>query len=982
MEPALAAAPPKPDDGRNWGRYVAGAVFLAPALFVLGVWVVYPVVYTVLRSFFGQSGYLGTWVGLDNYKRLFTTSTLRTAIKNNAIWVAVVPAFVTSIGLLFAVMLEKIRWKVAFKTVVFLPMAISAFATGVTWRIMYQQDPNLGAVNALTRSVKDVFNQPGVLSQAFPSTSGLQQASPGGAMVLQRPLTPGSVALLGLTGIAPADVPKTAVQAVQPPAKPGTIVGTVWRDFKPGGGKVGVVEKGELGLPGVTVELRSAAGKTVQSTTSQPDGSFAFSGVSSGHLPGGDRRADLREAVCGLRLARAEADHPRAPDRLHLDLGRVLDGRGRGRVGGDAPRRARGRPHGRGKRVAGVPPGHGAAARTGPDRGPGDDGDQRAQGLRPGDRACTRVDAAERERDRARDVAHRFRWCERLRHRLGDRGVPVRARHPRAHAQHPPLQDGEQVTSVAAPAPAAAAEVPKVQESVAAKIMRWLAKAPVQILLIVIGLLWLVPTIGLFATSILPAQQLASKGWWQIFSKPSLATWSNYHALIHNHGMVNAFKTTAYIAVGNTLLVVVFGAMAGYAFAWLEFPGRDWIFIGVIGLLVVPLQMALIPMFRLYDTFSLYGTVWGIVLFHTAFGLPFAIFLLRNFFTGIPKDILESARIDGANEFVIFVRLILPLGLPAIASLAIFQFLWTWNDLIVSLTFGVQPDHGVDLRAAARVRDEHRRDRARGIHLAADSAGRLLRVSAVLRSGPAGRLGEVMAGVAVVGSGLAGFTAYQTLRRSLEPEEIVVFGTEDDPAAVWRRRAEAIRQREMRSESDGHCLPTSFPGLSFRSAVSSALAGADHRLGSRPLSPDGRGVPVPRRRAAGKERLGPEPAQIEGRPDPGGRRRFRARRRRSIPSRAGCAGASGSQRPGGAARRPADGSLVRAPRVRVDGDSGRCRPCGCDRVAERAGRGRRGRLGQAPRAAAAAAERAARVLLAPRARARSTGSDPASGRPG
>ena len=247
------------------------------------------------------------------------------------------------------------------------------------------------------------------------------------------------------------------------------------------------------------------------------------------------------------------------------------------------------------------------------------------------------------------------------------------------------------MTSVAAPAPAAAAEVPKVQESVAAKIMRWLAKAPVQILLIVIGLLWLVPTIGLFATSILPAQQLASKGWWQIFSKPSLATWSNYHALIHNHGMVNAFKTTAYIAVGNTLLVVVFGAMAGYAFAWLEFPGRDWIFIGVIGLLVVPLQMALIPMFRLYDTFSLYGTVWGIVLFHTAFGLPFAIFLLRNFFTGIPKDILESARIDGANEFVIFVKLILPLGLPAIASLAIFQFLWTWNDLIVSLTFGVQP---------------------------------------------------------------------------------------------------------------------------------------------------------------------------------------------------------------------------------------------------------------------------------------------------
>jgi alpha-glucoside transport system permease protein len=243
--------------------------------------------------------------------------------------------------------------------------------------------------------------------------------------------------------------------------------------------------------------------------------------------------------------------------------------------------------------------------------------------------------------------------------------------------------------SVAAELPGV--EVPKPQESVAAKTVRHLAKAPLQIVLIVLGLLWLIPTLGLFITSILPASSLASKGWWQIFSHPSLATFSNYRSLLHNHGLVSALKTTAYIAVGNTLLVVVIGAMAGYAFAWLEFPGRDWLFLVVVALLVVPLQMALIPMFRLYDTASLYGTVTGIILFHTAFGLPFAIFLLRNFFVGIPKDILESARIDGANEFWIFLRLILPLGLPAIASLAIFQFLWTWNDLIVSLTFGVQP---------------------------------------------------------------------------------------------------------------------------------------------------------------------------------------------------------------------------------------------------------------------------------------------------
>jgi alpha-glucoside transport system permease protein len=235
---------------------------------------------------------------------------------------------------------------------------------------------------------------------------------------------------------------------------------------------------------------------------------------------------------------------------------------------------------------------------------------------------------------------------------------------------------------------AEAITLPAPRESVAAKVLRWVLKAPVNIVLVVVGGLWLVPTVGLFITSILPASALASKGWWQIFSHPSIATWKNYDALFHNHGLVGALKTTAYIAVGNTLLVVIVGAMAGYAFAWLDFPGRDWLFIGVIALLVVPLQMALIPMFRLYDTLSLYDTVFGIILFHVAFGLPFAIFLLRNFFIGLPKDILESARIDGASELTIFFRLILPLGLPAIASLAIFQFLWTWNDLIVALTFG------------------------------------------------------------------------------------------------------------------------------------------------------------------------------------------------------------------------------------------------------------------------------------------------------
>ena len=239
------------------------------------------------------------------------------------------------------------------------------------------------------------------------------------------------------------------------------------------------------------------------------------------------------------------------------------------------------------------------------------------------------------------------------------------------------------MTAAAEPMP-----LPAKRDSLGSRAVRVLTRGPLNILLAVIGLLWLVPTVGLFLTSILPVSALGTSGWWQIFTHPGLATWSNYNALLHNSGLLGALKTTAYIAVGNTVLVVVIGAMAGYAFAWLDFPGRDWIFVIVIALLVVPIQMALIPMFRLYDTLGLFDTWYGIALFHTAFGLPFAIFLLRNFFVGLPKDILESARIDGASEILIFIRLILPLGLPAIASLAIFQFLWTWNDLLVALTFG------------------------------------------------------------------------------------------------------------------------------------------------------------------------------------------------------------------------------------------------------------------------------------------------------
>ncbi|HLQ04760.1 MAG TPA: carbohydrate ABC transporter permease [Verrucomicrobiae bacterium] len=237
---------------------------------------------------------------------------------------------------------------------------------------------------------------------------------------------------------------------------------------------------------------------------------------------------------------------------------------------------------------------------------------------------------------------------------------------------------------------AVAAEAPVVRppDTVAARILRIVAKSPVHLVLAFIGVIWLIPTFGLLITSILAPASFNQFGWWKLLSKPSLHTWQNYSNLWHHTPIPHSLWVTAQIAVGGTVLPIIVAALAAYAFAWLEFPGRDWLFIAVIAMLVVPLQMALIPIFSLYNKLGIFDTVTSLVLFHTAFGLPFAIFLLRNFFVGIPRDILESARIDGSSEVRIFLRLILPLGLPAIASLAIFQFLWTWNDLLVALTFG------------------------------------------------------------------------------------------------------------------------------------------------------------------------------------------------------------------------------------------------------------------------------------------------------
>jgi alpha-glucoside transport system permease protein len=277
-EPPVKGAPPSAEAGR-WRKYAIAAGFLAPAVFFLAIWIVYPTINTIIRSFFDRSGEEFIW--FDNYQTLFTTDNLVTAIKNNAIWVAVVPAAVTAIGLIFAVLTERVRWSVAFKTVVFMPMAVSAFAAGVTWRLMYIQDPEQGAINAGAAAVKDTFSPAGVLSDAAASTETLT-GSPEGGLTLQDPVGPGDVALLGLTRIRSAEVPEGAVQAVAPEPLQGGIAGVVWRDFKPGGGTPGEVESEEIGLPGVTIGLLDANGDEVDSTTTEANGNFAFENVEPG----------------------------------------------------------------------------------------------------------------------------------------------------------------------------------------------------------------------------------------------------------------------------------------------------------------------------------------------------------------------------------------------------------------------------------------------------------------------------------------------------------------------------------------------------------------------------------------------------------------------------------------------------------------------------------------------------------------------------
>ncbi|TQJ31219.1 carbohydrate ABC transporter permease [Microbacterium sp. SLBN-146] len=209
---------------------------------------------------------------------------------------------------------------------------------------------------------------------------------------------------------------------------------------------------------------------------------------------------------------------------------------------------------------------------------------------------------------------------------------------------------------------------------------------------IVIAVVWTIPTFGLLVNSFRPADDIRSSGWWTIFTNPSFSL-ENYEEVLFSSGASSAnlgsyFVNSFMIAIPGAIFPIVLGAMAAYALAWIPFKGAGWIFITIFALQIVPLQMALIPLLQIFNqVLGISGTFPAVWIAHTIFGLPLMVFLLHNFISQIPHDVLEAARVDGANHTQIFFRIILPLSVPALASVAIFQFLWVWNDLLVALVF-------------------------------------------------------------------------------------------------------------------------------------------------------------------------------------------------------------------------------------------------------------------------------------------------------
>ena len=235
-------------------------------------------------------------------------------------------------------------------------------------------------------------------------------------------------------------------------------------------------------------------------------------------------------------------------------------------------------------------------------------------------------------------------------------------------------------------AEAVARPVARPAETLSERIVRLLNRAPIHLALGLVALIWLAPTVGLLVTSFRPRSDIQATGWWETILTLRF-TLENYESVLTAQGMLDAFRNTIVIAVPSTVLPLTVASLAAFAFSWVRFPFRDTLFLLVVALMMVPIQVAFIPLLQIFAPFGVTQGFVGVWLAHTAFALPFGIFLLRNFFITLPRDLIEAARIDGTSDFGIFRRIVVPLSVPAIAAYGIFQFLWVWNDLLVALVF-------------------------------------------------------------------------------------------------------------------------------------------------------------------------------------------------------------------------------------------------------------------------------------------------------
>ncbi|MFD3500036.1 carbohydrate ABC transporter permease [Streptomyces sp. NPDC058676] len=290
-------AAPKSRKSVTGTRKSVAALFLLPALVLLGALVVYPIGYSVVRSFYDQSG--NGLAGFDNYEALFTDEGIRTALKNNVIWVVFAPTIATALGLIFAVLTERVSWGTAFKLVVFMPMAISMLAAGIIFRLVYDQDPDKGVANAVWVGVHDTFAEASAFPKAHPGRDSPLIAQ-GGSFVTKATVRAGDTVTLPLVGVAPDQMPGDAKKAVAPQAEPGKITGTTWQDFTRGKGvgTLGAPDPTEVGYPGMKIEAVKD-GKVVESTKAADDGTFTLSEKADGarlRLPA----SNFAEAYNGL----------------------------------------------------------------------------------------------------------------------------------------------------------------------------------------------------------------------------------------------------------------------------------------------------------------------------------------------------------------------------------------------------------------------------------------------------------------------------------------------------------------------------------------------------------------------------------------------------------------------------------------------------------------------------------------------------------